>query len=110
MTEIASSLDAARERLRDQTPASGYLTVEEAARLARCNPKTIRRAFTSGALRAFKPTTRVLLREEDVRAWIEGHTAAVEPSGRHRGGESRPRRPAPGSVASLRDMERELTR
>jgi len=108
MTEIASSLDAARERLRDQAPASGYLTVEEAAHLARCNPKTIRRAFTSGALRAFKPTSRVLLREEDVRAWIEGHTATTPYE--HRGGPSRPRRPAPGSVASLRDMERELTR
>jgi excisionase family DNA binding protein len=107
MTEISTDLDAARERLRDQAPAP-YLTVGEAAQLARCNPKTIRRAFTAGTLRAFRPAHRVLLREDDVRAWIEGQAAAEpEPP---RAGRSRSRRPAPGSVASLRDMERQAGR
>lgn len=105
MTEIAASLDAARDRLRARVPVRDpgeYLTVEEAARLARCHPKTIRRAFQAESLRAFRPARRVLLREDDVRAWVEARGAA-EPE--------RPRRvrlgrPEPGSVAALRDMER----
>ena len=109
MSEISAQLQAARDRLQDDHVATApYLTVEEAARLARCNPKTIRRAFTSGSLRAFRPAHRVLLREDDVRAWVEGQAAAV-PVERPHPGRSRPRRAAPGSVRDLRDMEREMT-
>lgn len=83
------------------------LTVTEAAAIAHCHPKTIRRAFTSGRLRAFRPAHRVLLREDDVRAWVESQTAVTEPAP-PRAGRSRSRRPAPGSVAALRELEREL--
>lgn len=105
---ISDQLDAARDRLKSETPGPGYLTVDEAAELARCAPKTIRRAFTSGALRAFRPAHRVLLREDDVRAWVESQAATR--SELPRPGRSRPRRVAPGSVADLRERERELSR
>jgi excisionase family DNA binding protein len=110
---MSSKLDEARERLREQAQASGYLTVDEAAALARCNPMTIRRAFKSGALEAFRPAHRVLLREADVREWIESH-AAAEP-GRPRAARPPRRRPAParpaaGSSADLREIERKLSR
>lgn len=107
MTEISSQLDAARDRLRDETPTP-YLTVEEAADLARCHPATIRRAFGAGALRAFRPAHRVLLREDDVRAWVEGKAAVEEE--RPRPGRGRQRRQKPGSVLELRQLEREAAR
>lgn len=81
-----------------------YLTPEEAAQLAHCSTKTIRRAIASGRLRAFRPTTRLLLAESDVRAWVE--SPAPEPKPRRRQGR---RRVQPGSVAALRQIERELT-
>jgi len=105
MTDISTRLDEAR----DQTSAP-YLTVEEAAKLARCNPKTIRRAFTDGRLRAFRPAHRVLLREDDVRAWVEGRSAVEVAPGRRRSAAPRSRRPATGSVASLKSLEREVSR
>lgn len=89
------------------TPTAPYLTVDEAAGLARVSTKTIRRAFTSGALRAFRPAHRVLLREDDVRAWVESQAAATESRPRPR---ARTRRPAPGSVTQLREMDSELSR
>lgn len=105
VTEIAASLDAARDRLRDHAPPAVYLTVEEAARLARCNPKTVRRAFESGSLRAFRPARRVLLRDDDVRAWVEAR-AAAEPERSRPVRARRARRAEPtASVAMLRDME-----
>lgn len=103
-------LTAGQRPTEAQTP--GMLTVEEAAGLARCNPKTIRRAFHSGKLTAFRPgggRTRVLLREEDVRAWLQGQTAAPPPSEPRRS-RSRSRRSTPASVQALREIERELTR
>lgn len=88
-------------------PATPYLTVEEAAAMARCGEKTIRRAFTAGELRAFKPAGRVLLREEDVRAWVEARAAVDvdQPQPRR----ARPRRARPGSVSALRALEQEMT-
>lgn len=97
------------DRAGDREPDAGaeLLTVSEAAAIARCNPKTIRRAFTAGRLRAFRPAHKILLREDDVRAWVESQTAVTEPAP-PRAGRSRSRRPAPGSVAALRDLERDL--
>jgi excisionase family DNA binding protein len=69
------------------------LTVEEAAEVARCSVKTVRRAYTSGALTAYRRrgSRTVLLDRQDVLAWVHGQvlrsSAAVTPSpttGRHR--------------------------
>lgn len=107
MNEISpDQLDAARQRLQAQVPSS-YLTIPEAMELARCSEKTIRRAFGSGALRAFRPTNRVLFREEDVRAWIESRSAIPEPPAPRR---TRRSRSKPGSVAELKAIDRELSR
>ena len=86
---------------------AAYLTVDEAAALARCHPRTIRRAVHSGRLRAFRPAGRMLLADPDVRAWIEAHTAApASPPGR--GGTHRQRRSQAGSLAALREIERSV--
>lgn len=97
--------DQARDRLRDGA-RSRYLTVLEVAELARCEQKTVRRAIHSGRLRAFRPAQKLLVREQDARAWVE--SAPVT------GPSTRPRSPArrrqpPGSVADLREMERQAT-
>lgn len=115
MNEISDNLDTARERLKAQAESSpNYLTVEEAASMARCNPMTIRRAFKAGVLTAFRPAHRVLLRETDVRDWIESRPATMPAppsrlprSPRQRSGNGGPE---PGSAADLRAIERSLTR
>lgn len=89
-----------------ETPA--YLTVREVAALARCEHKAVRRAIAAGRLPAFQPAKRLLIREDDARAWIEGrpaHAAAPAP----RPPRHRHRRPGPGSVATLREIEREAS-
>jgi excisionase family DNA binding protein len=85
--------------------AARYLTVQEVAELARCEHRSVRRAISAGRLRAFRPTRRILVREDDARAWIESRRAAglvAQP-------ERRPIRPAQasavGSVARLRAIE-----
>jgi excisionase family DNA binding protein len=52
------------------------LTVQEVAELARCEHKAIRRAIRQGALRAYRPTKRLLIREDDAKAWIESRLVA----------------------------------
>ena len=105
MSETSSQLDAARDRLREAV-ASPYLTVSDAAALARCSSKTIRRAIHAGHLTRIGATTRVLLAESDVRAWVEnGPAARSQPPARVRRG-----RPAPGSVTTLREMDPGLSR
>jgi excisionase family DNA binding protein len=89
---------------------SPYLTVREVAELARCQHKAVRRAITDGRLRAFQPANRLLIREEDARAWIEGCLAtppAEDPPQRRRS--SRPSRSVRGSVADLKAIERQVT-
>jgi excisionase family DNA binding protein len=78
-----------------------YLTVSEAAELARCHPKTIRRAYEAGRLRAFRPAHRVLVTEADICAWIEGQAARHEQAIRR----TAPRMPKAGDVTALRRME-----
>jgi excisionase family DNA binding protein len=106
-SEISTNLDAARERLKAQVEAVPYLTVEEAAKLARCDPKTVRRAIAGGDLRAFRPANRLLFLEADVRGWVEARPVVAIPS---RPRPTRRRRQVPGSVQALRDLEREASR
>lgn len=89
---------------------SPYLTVQEVADLARCEHKAVRRAIADGRLRAFRPANRLLVREEDARAWIEGRVAfeATERQPERRRS-SRPSRATQGSVADLRAIERQVT-
>ncbi len=55
------------------------LTVEEAAVVARCSVKTVRRAYKSGALTAYRRggSRAVLLDPQDVRSWLQA--ALVQP-------------------------------
>ena len=59
---------------------SPFITVPEAAELARVDPRTIRRAIADGRLRAFKPVRKILIREDDVVAWIEGREIIPQPA------------------------------
>ena len=56
------------------TASPNLLTVEEAAVIARCSVKTVRRAYATGALTAYRRrgSRAVLLDNEDVLAWARG--------------------------------------
>jgi excisionase family DNA binding protein len=62
------------------------LTPEEAARIARCSVKTVRRAYATGALTAYRRrgSRAVLLDNQDVLAWARGQvlqpTAGTTPA------------------------------
>jgi excisionase family DNA binding protein len=87
---------------------SPYLTVHEVAQLARCEHKAVRRAIRQGALRAFQPAKRLLIREDDATAWIESRVVVATPTPSAPSARSRSiSRPRVGSVAALREMERE---
>lgn len=107
MTGTSDPFDAARDRLRAQTPAP-YLTVEEVAALARCEHKAIRNAIHSDALPAFRTAERILVREADAIAWIESRPAR-QPAPAQRRRRAKQRRQAPESVAALRAIEQELS-
>jgi excisionase family DNA binding protein len=85
--------------------APRYLTVQEVAELARCEHRSVRRAINAGRLRAFRPTRKILVREDDARTWIESRRAV--------GFAARPQRhttrstsaSAVGSVARLQAIE-----
>ncbi|MBV8943126.1 MAG: helix-turn-helix domain-containing protein [Solirubrobacterales bacterium] len=86
--------------------AARYLTVEEVAELARCEHRSVRRAINSGRLRAFRPTRKILVREDDARAWIESRPVVIATFPPSRS----PRRSlagsGTGSVARLQAIER----
>jgi excisionase family DNA binding protein len=90
------------------TDAPAYLTVQEVAALARCEHKAVRRAIAGGHLIAFQPAKKLLIREDDARAWIEGRPTSAQTRvprpGRRRRGPS-----GPASVAKLREIEREAS-
>jgi excisionase family DNA binding protein len=68
--------------------------------------KTVYRAIRSGALRAYRPASKLLISEEAFGQWIE--QALVQPSGRKAlGGRLRPGAPERGSAAELRAIEDE---
>lgn len=87
-----------------ETPA--YLTVREVAALARCEHKAVRRAIAAGRLIAFQPAKKLLIREDDARAWIEGRPAHAEAPA-PRPGRRRHAPSGPGAVAKLREIERQ---
>jgi excisionase family DNA binding protein len=90
---------------------TAYLTVREVATMARCEHKSVRRAITAGTLRAFQPTNKLLIREDDAHAWIESRPAAAGSTPNLRATLGR-RRPTPraGSVVELREIERKVAR
>ena len=55
-----------------------YLTPEEAAAIARCSIRTVRRAYKSGALVAYRRrgSRAVLLDNDDVLAWTGTSSSA----------------------------------
>ena len=56
------------------------LTVDEAAQLARCSVRTVRRAYASGALTAYRRggSRAVVLERQDVLAWVHGEMLRVQ--------------------------------
>src|SRR5690349_14305699 len=72
------------------------LTPDEAAAIARCSVKTVRRAYATGALIAYRRrgSRAVLLDNRDVLAWARGQI--LQPTARPRAAESGlVRKPAP---------------
>ena len=99
------------------------LSVDAAAAEAGVSVDTIRRAYRSGALRAFRPggTRRIVILREDLRAWAfsDKHLVARDPGAQLRPPAMTPQvtsrrmvrsrsRPdaAAGSVERLREIER----
>jgi excisionase family DNA binding protein len=69
------------------------LTPEEAAAIARCSVKTVRRAYATGALIAYRRrgSRAVLLDDRDVLAWVHGEI--LQPTAPTPRTESAPTRP-----------------
>lgn len=100
------NLDAARERLQGRAP-SPYLDVFEVAEFARCEHKAVRKAIHEGRLPAFATNRKLLVHQEDARAWVESRPArALE---RPRPATRRPARAVTASVAELRQIRQDLT-
>ena len=94
---------------------TAYLTVREVATMARCEHKSVRRAIAAGRLRAFQPTNKLLIREDDACAWIEGRPVSLTGSAPNLRSAPSRRRPMlgsqrPGSVDDLREIERKAVR
>lgn len=89
---------------------SPYLTVPEVARFARCGHNAVRDAIASGELRAFMPKHKLLVREEDARAWVESRPARAIERQEPRPRPPRRRQAGTSSVARLRELEGELAR
>jgi excisionase family DNA binding protein len=82
------------------------LTPEEAAAIARCSIKTVRRAYATGALPAYRRrgSRAVLLDNQDVLAWAQGQI--LQPTAPNtRPIESEPGRPATRKPARRVDHE-----
>jgi excisionase family DNA binding protein len=75
---------------------SPLLTAEEAAAIARCSVKTVRRAYSSGALTAYRRggSRAVLLDPDDVRAWAQAHLLGPTESRRASTSSARQHRPS----------------
>jgi excisionase family DNA binding protein len=94
---------------------TAYLTVREVAAMARCEHKSVRRAIAAGRLRAFQPTNKLLIREDDAYAWIESRPVSLTgsiPNLRSTPSRQRPMvgSQRPGSVDDLREIERKAVR
>lgn len=60
------------------------LTIEEAARLAKCSYHTIHRAIKKGDLVAYKPGKTVLIMEKDFSEWFKSKRIHAVKAGRPR--------------------------
>ena len=94
---------------------TAYLTVREVATMARCEHKSVRRAIAAGRLRAFQPTNKLLIREDDACAWIEDRPVSLTGSAPNLRSAPSRRRPMlgsqlAGSVDDLREIERKAVR
>lgn len=83
--------------------------------MARCEHKSVRRAIAAGRLRVFQPTNKLLIREDDAYAWIEGRPFSLTGSAPNLRASASRGRPTlgsqrPGSVADLREIERKAVR
>jgi excisionase family DNA binding protein len=102
---------------------SDRLSVEAAAAAAGVSVDTIRRAYRSGALRAFRPggTRRIVILRDDLQTWVfadehlvaQGQGAQLHPAAKmpmvmsRRAVRQHPRPDtAAGSVERLREIER----
>ena len=91
LDELASD-PAALTRLRKlvavpaREPDPPLMTVNQAARLLGCHPKTIRRRIEAGVLSAVHEQGRVLLRAEELHGYIEnlGRAGSSPPARRRR--------------------------
>ena len=60
------------------------LTIDEAAKLAKCSYHTIHRAIKNGDLVAYKPGKTVLILEKDLTAWFQSKRVHAVKIGRPR--------------------------
>ena len=60
------------------------LTIDEAAKLAKCSYHTIHRAIKKGDLAAYKPGKTVLILEKDLSAWFQSKRVHAVKAGRPR--------------------------
>lgn len=100
-----SNIDAARERLQGRAP-SPYLDVFEVAEFARCEHKAVRKAIHEGRLPAFATNRKLLVHQEDARAWVESRPARAE---QPRPARRRAAAKMTASVAELRQIRQDLT-
>lgn len=62
------------------------LTIDEAAKLAKCSYHTLHRAIKKGELAAYKPGKTVLILEKDLAAWFQSKRVHAVIIGRPRRG------------------------
>lgn len=60
------------------------MTIDEAAKLAKCSYHTIHRAIKKGDLAAYKPGKAVLILEKDLAAWFQSKRVYAVKTGRPR--------------------------
>jgi excisionase family DNA binding protein len=67
-----------------RSAATTHLTPEEAAEIARCSIKTVRRAYVTGVLKAYRRrgSRAVLLDPQDVLEWVRGESLEATTLGR----------------------------
>ena len=80
LTGLPAAVSRPCSRVRAVTDGKGsdsdsLSDVQEVAELARCEHRSVRRAINAGRLRAFRPTRKILVREDDARSWIESRRA-----------------------------------
>jgi hypothetical protein len=78
--------------------------MQAVAELARCEHRSVRRAI-NGRLRAFRPTRKILVRENDARTGMESRRAVGFAAQHQRPRPAPPPASAVGSVARLQAIE-----